>query len=77
MSGGEPGLHGIQGIGDGSKFLVDLGLVDEVRTIKTECAKLFAKKLAAEFGLFVGVLVQQLMLKYVLSGYEIMTVITV
>ena len=21
MSGGEPGLHGIQGIGDGSKFL--------------------------------------------------------
>ena len=55
MSGGEPGLHGIQGIGDGSKFLVDLELVDEVRTIKTECAKLFAKKLASEFGLFVGV----------------------
>ena len=24
MSGGEKGLHGIQGIGDGSKFLVDL-----------------------------------------------------
>ena len=24
MSGGEPGLHGIQGIGDGSKFLVDM-----------------------------------------------------
>ena len=30
MSGGEPGLHGIQGIGDGSKFLVDLDCVDEV-----------------------------------------------
>ena len=29
MSGGEPGLHGIQGIGDGSKFLVDLDEVDE------------------------------------------------
>ena len=55
MSGGEPGLHGIQGIGDGSKFLVDLELVDEVRTIKTECAKLFSKKLASEFGLFVGI----------------------
>ena len=27
MSGGEPGLHGIQGIGDGSKFLVDLDKV--------------------------------------------------
>ena len=24
MSGFEPGLHGIQGIGDGSKFLVNL-----------------------------------------------------
>tara|TARA_R100000951_G_scaffold115646_2_gene124419 strand:+ start:1052 stop:1936 length:885 start_codon:yes stop_codon:yes gene_type:complete len=55
MSGGKPGLHGIQGIGDGSKFLVDLDLVDEVRTIKTECAKLFAKKLSSEFGLFVGI----------------------
>ena len=27
MSGGEAGLHGIQGIGDGSKFLVDLDLL--------------------------------------------------
>jgi len=39
MSGGEPGLHGIQGIGDGSKFLVDLTIVDEIITIKTEDAK--------------------------------------
>ena len=30
MSGGEAGLHGIQGIGDGSKFLVDLDFVDEI-----------------------------------------------
>ena len=33
MSGGEKGLHGIQGIGDGSKFLVDLDKVDEIITI--------------------------------------------
>ena len=39
MSGGEKGLHGIQGIGDGSKFLVDLDKVDEVITISTEEAK--------------------------------------
>mgnify|MGYP001448375850 CR=1 FL=1 len=36
MSGGEKGLHGIQGIGDGSKFLVDLNKVDEIITISTE-----------------------------------------
>ena len=55
MSGGEPGLHGIQGIGDGSKFLVDLDFVDEVRTIKTDDAKANAKHLALTQGLFVGI----------------------
>jgi cysteine synthase A len=55
MSGGEPGLHGIQGIGDGSKFLVDLDFVDEVVTIKTECAKSYAKELSKKEGLFVGI----------------------
>ena len=55
MSGGEPGLHGIQGIGDGSKFLVDLDFVDEVVTISTECAKTHARNLAKSEGLFVGV----------------------
>ena len=49
MSGGEAGLHGIQGIGDGSKFLVDLDCVDEVKTVETECAKkcrkTFSKKI--------------------------------
>ncbi len=55
MSGGEPGLHGIQGIGDGSKFLVDLDFVDEVITIKTDDAKNKAKELASEYGLFVGI----------------------
>jgi cysteine synthase len=55
MSGGEPALHGIQGIGDGSKFLVDLDFVDEVRTIKTQCAKNFVKELSSQHGLFVGI----------------------
>ena len=55
MSGGESGLHGIQGIGDGSKFLVDLDRVSEVRTVATECAKKCAKHLAKNYGLFVGI----------------------
>ena len=54
MSGGEPGLHGIQGIGDGSKFLVDLDFVDEVVTISTEDAKTKTRLLAKQ-GLFVGI----------------------
>lgn len=55
MSGGEKGLHGIQGIGDGSKFLVDLDKVDEVITISTEEAKKRSLQLAREYGLFVGI----------------------
>jgi cysteine synthase len=55
MSGGESGLHGIQGIGDGSKFLVDLDFVDDVVTVATECAKNTARHLARKYGLFVGI----------------------
>lgn len=55
MSGGEPGLHGIQGIGDGSKFLVDLGFVDEIVTISTAQATEYAKKIAKKRGVFVGI----------------------
>ena len=55
LSGGEKGLHGIQGIGDGSKFLVDLDKVDEVITISTEEAKERSLRLAKEHGLFVGI----------------------
>ena len=55
MSGGEKGLHGIQGIGDGSKFLVDLDKVDEVITISTEEAKQRSLHLAKNNGLFVGI----------------------
>jgi cysteine synthase A len=55
MSGGEPGLHGIQGIGDGSKFLVDLDKVDDIVTVATECAKNTARHLARKYGYFVGI----------------------
>tara|TARA_B100001093_G_scaffold341800_1_gene326597 strand:- start:12935 stop:13807 length:873 start_codon:yes stop_codon:yes gene_type:complete len=55
MSGGEPGLHGIQGIGDGSKFLVDMNNVDYIQTITTEEAKDRAKRLATTHGLFIGI----------------------
>jgi len=55
MSGGQSGIHGIQGIGDGSKFLVDLKKVDEVITVSTEDAKERARQLAKEMGIFVGI----------------------
>jgi cysteine synthase A len=55
MSGGQPGLHGIQGIGDGSKFMVDLKEVDDIIIVSTEEAKERAKRLAKEQGLFVGI----------------------
>ena len=54
MSGGCPGLHGIQGIGDGSKFLVDLKDIDRIETVSTQEAKDKAKSLAKEWGLFIG-----------------------
>jgi cysteine synthase A len=55
MSGGEPGLHGIQGIGDGSKFLVEMSNVDYIQQISTEDAKDRARELAKTHGLFVGI----------------------
>ncbi len=54
MSGGQPGLHGIQGIGDGSKFLVDLEQVDDIEVVSTEDAKNKAKSMFKK-GLFVGI----------------------
>tara|TARA_R110002096_G_scaffold44091_2_gene118740 strand:- start:441 stop:1364 length:924 start_codon:yes stop_codon:yes gene_type:complete len=54
MSGGEPGLHGIQGIGDGSKFLVNLDSIDEIIIVPTETAKNEARELT-DNGLFVGI----------------------
>ena len=55
MSGGQPGLHGILGIGDGSKFLVDLNEVDDIMVISTKDATDRAKRLCKELGLFVGI----------------------
>ena len=55
MSGGEKGLHGIQGIGDGSKFLVDLNKIDAIIPISTEDAKNRCKQLALDDGLLVGI----------------------
>ncbi len=55
MSGMQPGLHGIQGIGDGSKFLVDLNKITDIITVHTNCAKKVARHLALKYGLFVGI----------------------
>ncbi|MCX6296002.1 MAG: cysteine synthase family protein [Bacteroidetes bacterium] len=54
MSGGEHGVHGIQGIGDGGKFLVDLKALDDIILITTEEAKERARRLVKEKGIFVG-----------------------
>lgn len=54
MSGGQPGIHGIQGIGDGSKFLVDLNFLDQIILVSTEEAKMESLKLSREKGLSVG-----------------------
>jgi len=54
MSGGSPGLHKIHGIGDGSKFLVDMNIVDDIIRIKSEDAIEKAKDLCKN-GYFVGI----------------------
>jgi|TARA_R110002050_G_scaffold4824_2_gene22829 cysteine synthase len=54
MSGGKPGLHGIQGIGDGSKFLVNLNNIDRIEIVSTSEAIEKSKLLAKEWGIFVG-----------------------
>lgn len=55
MSGGAPGLHGIQGIGDGSKYLVDLKEVDDIIKISTKEAFEESASLARNNGLFLGI----------------------
>ena len=56
MSGGEPDLHEIQGIGEGFvPELVRIDMIDEVIAIKSQDAKNFMRNLAREEGLFVGI----------------------
>lgn len=55
MSGGQPGLHGIQGIGDGSKFMVELSFLDHIITVSTIEATEMSLRLAKEYGIFVGI----------------------
>ena len=47
-------VHGIQGIGDGSKYLVELDMVDEIILISTEEAIQKVKELA-EIGISAGI----------------------
>jgi len=54
MSGGEPGVHGIQGIADGSKFLVDMEQVNDIEVVSTEDAENRARSLIRG-GLLVGI----------------------
>ena len=54
MSGGKPGLHKIQGIGDGSRFLVDLNVVDKIIRVKSDDAIQKMKQLHKN-GYFIGI----------------------
>ena len=47
--------HGIQGVGDGGKYLLDTSIVDRAVEIKTKDAISRAKKLSKELGIPVGI----------------------
>ncbi len=56
LSGGEAGYHNIQGIGAGFiPQVLNTGIYDEVITVPDKEAALFARRLALEEGIFVGI----------------------
>jgi cysteine synthase A len=58
LSGGKPGLHKIQGIGEGfvTKIIKDnLHLIDEVIAVKSVDAINMANKLSKDYGILVGI----------------------
>jgi len=55
LLGHEPGLHQIQGIGDGFiPAILDVSMIDEVVEVTDEDAISTARSLASDFGLLVG-----------------------